>query len=322
MKKVITISVILIILFATLTGCWGNSASSIGIIPNNNAPTEIGIIPDNINVPDVVLDTAVDFVKRNFRGVEFDNWRLDYVEHVYSYDSMGIEVYRFQWRVHTTTPDKIMLVGGMDLDAGGWLLDTYPNSHYLLFNNMGNGPEFLFSIFANDCYPGDEIFTQDVLNRLGIFIENEMYDFPLLRADWTKGQIEELGLHKEVRDGTTYYFDETIRYIILDWYSSTTPDIIEVYGQYEGPRGIRVGDSFDKVINLFPIVKDWETSEFGEFYGKIYETEHWEPYGNVAVVSDVEKNLTVTPTGHAPWFRVFFTDDVVTHYTFYLTSAM
>jgi hypothetical protein len=55
-------------------------------------------------------------------GAEFDDWRVDYVEHAYRYDDMDIEVYRFEWRVHTTTPDKITLAGGMDLDADGWLL--------------------------------------------------------------------------------------------------------------------------------------------------------------------------------------------------------
>ena len=44
MKKAIALSVTLTILFATLTGCWGTSASS------------IGLIPDNINVPEIVLD--------------------------------------------------------------------------------------------------------------------------------------------------------------------------------------------------------------------------------------------------------------------------
>ena len=55
-----------------------------------------------------------------------------------------------------------MLAGGMDLDADGWWLNTYPDSHYLLFNDLDDGLEFLFPMFENDCFPGDEMFTQDI----------------------------------------------------------------------------------------------------------------------------------------------------------------
>jgi hypothetical protein len=138
-------------------------------------PPVICIIPDNINVPQVVLDAAIAWVWSDYevhiqglieKGAEFGNWRLDYLEHAYTYDDLKIEVYRFQWRIHTTTPDFVrnILVGGMDLDEDGWFLNTYPDSWYLLFESSSNDLKFLSSIMENDCVPGDETFTQDIIN--------------------------------------------------------------------------------------------------------------------------------------------------------------
>jgi beta-lactamase regulating signal transducer with metallopeptidase domain len=137
----------------------------------------IGILPDDVDVPDAVLAAAVDWVEGDYEGrrdiglegqrelgAEFDNWRIDYIERAYRYDDMNLEVYRFGWRVHTTTPDKIALAGGMELDADGWLLDTYPDSWYLIFRDRDGA---LAHLFTNDCAPGSELFEADVRARLG-----------------------------------------------------------------------------------------------------------------------------------------------------------
>jgi hypothetical protein len=136
---------------------------------------DIGIIPSDIDVPQVVLDAAIDWVWNDYEtnyfienGVEFDNWRLDYLEHAYTYDDLKIEVYRFQWYIHTTTPDMVynFLAGGMRLDEEGWLLDTYPNSWYLLFESSGDDLKYLTAIMENDCKPGDEVFKRDMIERI------------------------------------------------------------------------------------------------------------------------------------------------------------
>ena len=140
-----------------------------------------GIIPDNLFVDQIVLDTAVDWVRGDYEGyrdiglaapkeygVEFDNWRLDYIDHVYTYYDLDIEIYRFSWRIHTITPDKagVTLVGGMDLDNEGWLLDTYPDSWYLLFDNSGDELKFINAMMENNWSPGDEEFKIELINRL------------------------------------------------------------------------------------------------------------------------------------------------------------
>ncbi|MDR2088920.1 MAG: M56 family metallopeptidase [Clostridiales Family XIII bacterium] len=154
-------------------------SASQGVPSPTAAPEPPGEIPDNPDVPQEVIDAAVEFVKNDYEtgiigleyarenGAEFDNWRIYYIEHAYRYDDTGVDVYRFEWRVHTTTPDKIVLAGGMDLDSDGWLLDTYPHSWYLIFRDTGGKPAFLTVMMENDCVPGDDMFTQDMLNRIG-----------------------------------------------------------------------------------------------------------------------------------------------------------
>ena len=166
---------------------------------------------------------------------------------------------------------------------------------------------------------GESIANSDV----GYFSEEEIEGFPLLRSDWSKAQMEGLGLHKETHDAYTFYFDDNIRYTFFEdaRFGLETPAVVDVYGQQEGPRCIKIGDSFNDVLRLFPVEKDWKTSAFGEFYGQIHETEEWEPFGSVGVIGDNEKTITVSPTGHAPFLRIFFTDDKVTHYTFYLVDC-
>lgn len=55
----------------------------------------------------------------------------------------------------------------MELDDEGWLLPTYPNSTYLVFSvEDKEKPVYLFGIMENDCSPGDELFTSDLINAL------------------------------------------------------------------------------------------------------------------------------------------------------------
>jgi hypothetical protein len=162
----------------TIAESYPAKVSAYAVLIENR--TAVGIIPDGLNVPDAVLTAAVDWVRSDYagsrdigsinankdKGAEFDNRRIDYIEHVYSYDDMNIDVYRFEWRVHTTTPDKIQPAGGEEIDADGRFLDNYPHSWYLYLEGRDGELFCLFAMMENDCAPGDEAFTRDMLNRL------------------------------------------------------------------------------------------------------------------------------------------------------------
>ncbi|KRE51508.1 hypothetical protein [Paenibacillus sp. Soil522] len=101
-----------------------------------------------------------------------------------------------------------------------------------------------------------------------VLTEQEIYDFELLRSDWTKEQIGVLGLKKEVNEGAgeTYFSNELVKYIFFDYIEETTPAVVDVFGESVGPRGISVGDTFDDVMALFPQDEDWRSNVYGTHY--------------------------------------------------------
>lgn len=172
----------------------------------------------------------------------------------------------------------------------------------------------------------NEILDQET-TPLPKITSKEIYEQEYLRADWTKDQMEDFGFESKINEpgGETYYFDEHIKYIYFDWYNEITPVMVEVYGEYHGPRGFSVGDTFDDVLALFPQEVDWQSSTNGVFYG------HFDPdgeqfdnamSGHVLIQGDDpgEKQINIL-TDVLPGLRIFFENDIVTHFTFFLIGA-
>ena len=102
----------------------------------------------------------------------WDDWRLTDLTGP-SYEDFGdlrIEIWNLSYEIHTTTPDRIVLAGGSYLGEDGWCMIGYPGCDYLCFHLDENGKRtFLFSRMENDCFPGSELFREDLARAL----ENE-----------------------------------------------------------------------------------------------------------------------------------------------------
>ena len=132
-------------------------------------------VADNINVPEAVLSAAKDAVLsaldywRTHTGAwsyvdgveqqtgtqaEWDDWRITELvltDTVPAYPELGMRVYGLGYELHTTTPENVMLAGGMYMDEDGWVggLNTLPP--VLVFHTMANsGPVLLQSSIPND----------------------------------------------------------------------------------------------------------------------------------------------------------------------------
>lgn len=154
-----------------------------------------------------------------------------------------------------------------------------------------------------------------------VLTEQDIYDFDLLRADWSKDKMEEIGLKKEVNDGAgeTNYSNEIVKYTYFDYFEEATPAVVHVFGDHPGPRGISVGDTFDEVMSLFPQNEDWKTNSYGVFYGQFDKYKEY-PIGLTGYVrtdDNGDKAITFT-TENSPWMRIFFQGDEVKNYTIYL----
>lgn len=156
----------------------------------------------------------------------------------------------------------------------------------------------------------------------------DLQAFTLLHADWTKAQMEEQGFTKTVNDpgGETYYADSDngITYTFVDYLSPTT-GVVDVRGDVAGPRGIRVGDTFEQVMSLFPQDSDWRSSDEGGLFYGTYNPYKGYPIGLTGSVRADDtaktKEITFSTEKIYPFLRVFLEDDIVTHYTIFLVDG-
>lgn len=123
-------------------------------------------------VPNAVWEQAGQYVQSMFEEAggqsgRYTEWRVTDAEYCYTYDNIGgtdYEVYRFNYEFLARSPKDIDLAGGMSISEDGWVVPDSPNSHYLVFSKEEEGLSFFCGMYENDCAPGDELFTLDLLN--------------------------------------------------------------------------------------------------------------------------------------------------------------
>ncbi|MBE5877309.1 MAG: hypothetical protein E7290_10540 [Lachnospiraceae bacterium] len=120
-------------------------------------------------IPEQVKGEAKNYVQEQFElyGEGYSDWRIEDLRYQYTYDDfngMKLQIYRFNYEFLANNPDEVELVGGMEMDEEGWVVPGYPNSHHLIFEEKDGKLKFLGKFGANDCYPGDAIYTSDLQN--------------------------------------------------------------------------------------------------------------------------------------------------------------
>lgn len=120
-------------------------------------------------ISEQVRGEAKKYVQEQFElyGEGYSDWRIEDLRYQYTYDDfngMKLQIYRFNYEFLANNPDEVELVGGMEMDEEGWVVPGYPNSHHLLFEEKDGKLKFLGKFGANDCYPGDAIYTSDLQN--------------------------------------------------------------------------------------------------------------------------------------------------------------
>lgn len=182
---------LLVSMLGSLVACDTAPASTSSVPAPTESAVPAGQVWEGVDVPDTVLAAAESYIWEQYlywsensgavgmvdghmemigQPAEYDDWRIESMELAYHYDGLegvALDVYRLGWRLHTTTPDQVLLAGGMDMDEEGWVLATYPNSTYLIFDvSTEKEPVYLFSSMVNDCAPGSELFTETIRRPL------------------------------------------------------------------------------------------------------------------------------------------------------------
>lgn len=212
-----------------------------------------------ISVPDVVLETANQLVQQRFENAEaglYSSWRIESLTDAYTYEDfegMTLQVYQLNYEFLAEDPEGVVLVGGQTMDEEGWVVPEYANSHYLVFRQEEDTLSYLVCLVENDCFPGDEVFTSDLKNRLSsenswddgeimVYVESfdgeviafdqvEWITFPSERA--TELGITDPGSGFEILNEEVLVQElavaEACTYNVLDWTGNYAP--IEVTGE-------------------------------------------------------------------------------------------
>lgn len=131
-------------------------------------------VADSIDVPEAVLAAAQarvleelawwqthsggqTYVDGEWQDVgtpaEWDDWRitsLKLVDEAPAYPELGIKVYSYSYELHTTTPARAVIAGGMYLDEDGWV-GGMNSDNCLVFHTMtSSGPTLLESDIPTD----------------------------------------------------------------------------------------------------------------------------------------------------------------------------
>lgn len=152
------ILIVIVVLFATST-----KKESVSQISNEEV---------NWEVPNIVKEAAMELVEQKYTSMQdanYSNWRIESLAHVYTYEDiegMMLQIYQLNYEFWTDEPENITLAGSMTIDEDGWVVPEYANSTFLIFQQDGNSLSYLNYIMENDCEPGDEIFTNDLIYRL------------------------------------------------------------------------------------------------------------------------------------------------------------
>ena len=171
--------VAVVVFFATSAENRDNSDINDGMVEEGTETEQTmtaGTMMQGIDVPDVVLETAQQYVVERYTIRQqgdggYSDWRIESLAQVYTYDElfgMTLQVYRLNYEFLAIDPESILLAGGMTIDDEGWVVPDYANSTYFIFQQEGESLTHLITLFENDCSPGDETFTNDMKLRLGL----------------------------------------------------------------------------------------------------------------------------------------------------------
>ena len=167
--------VVSVVLLVTMVVVFATSAKTSA--PSEEADKETEI--QNIEVPHVVLEAAEQLVKQKYEIVQssqqeegqgkYIDWRIESLVHDYTYENwngLTLEVYRLNYEFLAEKPEEIQLIGGMSMDEEGWVVPEYANSTYLIFEKTEGTLVYRVTLKENDCFPGDEVFTEDLARAL------------------------------------------------------------------------------------------------------------------------------------------------------------
>ncbi len=213
---VLICAIVLTIGVGTLVGCTANKQEE-----------------KTFDVPDVVVEKAEELIsgwylneQANNEEYSYINWRIESLTHCYTYDDfegMVLQIYQLNHEFLSDKPENILLAGGMSVTDDGWVTPGYPNSRFLVFKQDGEALSFLVCLSENDCFPGDELFSEDLKNLLEDMVffaadDNDAAENGTVLTFTREGETEQKQASLVTGDGFSFYLPD-------DEWRQTGPDL-------------------------------------------------------------------------------------------------
>ncbi|MBI9010825.1 MAG: DUF4652 domain-containing protein [Clostridiales bacterium] len=137
----------------------------------------------------------------------------------------------------------------------------------------------------------------------------ELFDSTILKSDLSHLEFSEGAYHDENIDYSFTEFDDSI------WR-------IDVIGKtdYDLPRGLKVGQTLEDVLNKFPHEKNYLKSE-GVFYGERSESTDTQDYMGSFSIEDGHYKLFITTKPGGAFMAIYFEKDTVSKIEVYFYNA-
>ena len=147
-------------------------------IQEESGETEYGLVAETVTVTGTPLKMAKEVVAGQFvqmKDFGYINWRIDALTEEYAYgpneeqslgDMLRVSVYRLEYVFLAEDPESVALAENMTIDVDGWAKQEYPTSYLCV---IADGGALSYKVLqVNDCVPGDDAFTEDLKQLLGV----------------------------------------------------------------------------------------------------------------------------------------------------------
>ncbi len=275
------------------------------IYKNEKPTTDHMVVGADENVPAAVVEEAKDFVSEVYLTAEkerleadsekkmdsqdvmslpeYDDWRVDYFAgpYVYSYGGATVEGWWFNYELHTTTPEDVVLAGGRYLTEDDWVSPGYPGCDALFFEVKDGSYRLLHSGMYQES-PESYYMSEQVLQMMeegGV----ELTDGATYAKLWFQKRLEHLtdphGMRIQYADGKgnggAYLIDPTEGN--GNYYMGQMKDNYVVWSQVEGPETLPEGSTVTlSSPDWYDVLQFWQDSDLVMFKEQNREPEWYQ----------------------------------------------
>ena len=140
------------------------------------------------SLPQEILNSTQSFLEKeknrlneNNHNAGYDEYKIQDLEYIQSYDLWLVQnlereiepsknektiysLYKVNYLMHSKTPENIILAGPTEILEDNWVLTTYPDATFLIFNSETN--EYIGSKMINDLELYSKKFNQEIIRYL------------------------------------------------------------------------------------------------------------------------------------------------------------